>query len=134
MLASLLISVAVATGQFWFAGPAIQARSKIEGRVTTSNNRPLENIRITLQDDGYSAVATVYTDVIGRFTFRNLRSGNYYILAEPGQNEYERQTQRIEVRPFNERRGGGGVVFRIDIVMKARVAAKGGKSTSSTST
>jgi hypothetical protein len=107
MLASLLIGIGVVTGQFLFAGPAIQGRSTIEGRVTTSSNRPIENIRITLQDDGYSPVGTLYTDVIGRFRFRNLRSGNYYIIAEPGANDYERQTQRVEVRPFNERRGGG---------------------------
>jgi tetratricopeptide (TPR) repeat protein len=72
--------------------------------------------------------------MIGRFRFRNLRSGNYYILAEPGVNDYERQTQRVEVRPFNERRGGGGEVFRVDIVMKAREAAKASKPNLSTAT
>ena len=134
MLASLIMSIGIVTGQFWFAGPAVQGRSTIEGRVTASNNRPLENIRITLQDDGYSPVGTAYTDVIGRFRFRNLRSGNYTILAEPGANDYERQTQRVEVRPFNERRGGGGEVFRVDIVMRAKEGARSSKGNLSTST
>src|ERR1700693_645091 len=123
-----VVSIAVTVGQFSLAASPAQARNTIEGRVTNSGNRPLSNIRIFLQDDGYSQVATAYSDASGHFRFSNLSTGTYYVQVEPMESDYERQSQRVEVRPFNERRGGGGEVFRVDIVLVPR---KGANNTSS---
>jgi Flp pilus assembly protein TadD len=98
----------------------IQARNTIEGSVTTQDHQPLKDVRVFLQNDGYSDVGTTYTTGSGRFRFANIASGSYYVVVEPGSTDYGRQSQRVDVRPFNERRGGGGEVFRVDIVLKPR--------------
>lgn len=102
---------------------SMQARNTIEGRVTTSDGRAVSNAQVTLQNDAYSPVGSGYTDAAGRFRFFNLVSGNYVIVIEAGTGtvDFERQSQRVEARAFNERPGGGGgEVFRADFVVKPR--------------
>lgn len=118
------LTFAVTVVQFSFAPSPIQARNTIEGRVTTTDHRPLSELRVFLQNDAYSQIATAYTDGGGRFRFANLASGVYYVQVEPGVLPYERQTQQVEARAFNERRGGGGEVFRVEFVLKASESAK----------
>jgi tetratricopeptide (TPR) repeat protein len=55
----------------------------------------------------------------------NLVSGIYYVQVEPGTLAYERQTQRVEARAFNERRGGGGEIFRVEFLLKPSEPARG---------
>jgi tetratricopeptide (TPR) repeat protein len=94
-----------------------QARNTIEGRITTIDNKSLVNIRVFLLNDGYGQKGMVYTDGSGRFYFRNLGIGNYYVQVEPAGTGYERQSQRVEVSPYAPA-GGGGETFRIDFVLK----------------
>jgi tetratricopeptide (TPR) repeat protein len=112
--------VALSLGQFNSVSFLPQARSTIDGRVTSPDGRGLAMIQVSLQNDGYAFSGMVYTDGSGHFRFPNLRSGTYYVTVEPGSTFYERQTLRIEVVPFNERRGGGGELFRADVIMRLR--------------
>src|SRR5262249_1135068 len=111
---------------FSFAFPpsaSMQARNTIEGRVSTSDGRAVSNAQVTLQNDAYSPIGSAYTDAAGRFRFMNLISGNYTVVVEAGSGtvDFERQSQRVEARAFNERPGGGGgEVFRADFVVKPR--------------
>jgi len=117
MLFALLLAFSFTFSQ----PPSLQAHNTIEGRVTTADNRPVTNAQVTLQNEGYSPVGSALTDATGRFRFMNLRSGNYTVVVEPGTNDFERQSQRVEAQAFNERRrGGGGEVFRVDFVVKPR--------------
>ena len=104
----LVIGVLILLGQFSPASFAGQARSTIDGRVTGSDRRPIANVQIFLLDEGYQFIKLLYSDGSGHFRFTNVRSGTYYIQVEPGATPYERQSQRVEVFPFNERQGGGG--------------------------
>ena len=118
MRIALLISLALTLTGVGLAAAPLQAHNIIEGRVTNDGGRPLSDIRVLLQNDGYSPVASSLTDAAGHFQFRNLRSGNYYVEVEAGAAGYERQKQRVEAIAFNERRSGGGEVFRVDFVLK----------------
>src|SRR2546429_388670 len=116
----LLVGFAVSVGQLWFVNSPPQARNKIEGRVSAVDHRPLSEMRVFLQNDSYSQLSAAITDATGRFRFNNLLSGIYYIEVEPGATGYERQVQRVEAFAFNERRGGGGEVFRIEFVLRPK--------------
>jgi tetratricopeptide (TPR) repeat protein len=101
-----------------FSGNALaQNRNSIEGRVTTPDNKSLVNVPVFLLNDGYSQRGQTYTDGSGRFHFRNLGIGNYYVQVESAGTGYERQSQRIEVSPYAPA-GGGGEIFRVDFVLK----------------
>jgi tetratricopeptide (TPR) repeat protein len=120
MLLALLFCVALNAGSSWTVNPPPQVRNTIEGRVTNSDRRPLSDLPVLLQNDAYSPIATTYTNGSGQFRFSNLQTGNYYVQVEPGALDYERQTQRVEAIPFNERRGRGGEIFRVDFVLRPK--------------
>ena len=113
-------SVILAVPQFWFSALAVQARNTIEGRVTNSEGHALSAMRVFVKDEGYAQAGTALTDGAGRFRFVNLKSGNYVVEVEPGATDYERQEQRVQARAFNERRSGGGEVFRVEFVLLAK--------------
>ena len=120
MIKTLLICVALSLGHFNSVTFALQAHSTIDGRVTSPEGKGIAMLQVSLQNDGYAFSGMVYTDGSGHFRFANLRSGTYYVVVEPGSTFYERHTERVEVAPFNERRGGGGEVFRVDIILRPR--------------
>jgi len=103
---------------------AQQGRNTVEGRVTTSENRPLENVRVFLLSDFYGQLAQTYTDGSGRYQFRGLRRANYYVQVEPSGTGYERQTQRVEVNAPDLTGNGGADYYRADFVLKPDRAGK----------
>jgi tetratricopeptide (TPR) repeat protein len=116
MLAFLFFSLTLIAGQLSPALLWIQGRNSIEGRVTTADNRPIDNIRVTLQSESYGTLATTYLDGAGRYQFRGIRPGTFYVLCEAPGTDFERQTQRLEVgNPFS--RTGGAEVYRVDFVL-----------------
>ena len=99
----------------------VQGGSTLEGRLASEDHRPITDMRVILKDDGYSQVAVARTDAAGRFRFGRLVSGNYYVEVEPDATNFERKSERVEIRPFNARRGSNsGEVFRIELVLKAK--------------
>lgn len=126
MLAPIFVCIALALGQFsttaFFFQGRQEAISTIEGRVVGPDSKPIKDAIVFLQNDGYSPVGSVYTDSFGRYRFMNIRSGIYYVQADPVGTDYERQTQRIDARSFSLRRGGGGggEVFRMDFILRPR--------------
>ncbi|HXI89452.1 MAG TPA: tetratricopeptide repeat protein [Blastocatellia bacterium] len=115
-----VVSIVLGAAQFWLAALPVQARNTIEGRVTNSSGHPLSEMRVFVKDEGYAQAGTALTDGTGRFRFTNLKSGNYIVEVEPGATGYERQEQRVQAKAFNERRSGGGEVFRVEFVLVAK--------------
>lgn len=124
MVVAFFLGTLVSLLQPWSMASVAQARNTIEGRVTTEDHQPIKDVRVFLQDDGYSQIGTAYTDSAGRFRFLNLRSGNYYVQIEPDGTDFDRDSQRVEARAFNESRAGGGEVFRVEFVLKPRKGAR----------
>ena len=81
---------------------SLQDRNIIEGTVN-AGDRPVSEARVFLKNDGYGQMAQTYTDASGRFRFSGLAGGNYYVEVDPAGTDYERQTQRVEARPFSAR-------------------------------
>jgi tetratricopeptide (TPR) repeat protein len=101
-----------------------QGRNSIEGNIVTSDNKVLENSRVFLLNDGYSQVKQTYADASGRYQFKNLNAGDYYVQVEPAGSGYERQMQRVEVNPFTLGRRPGAEIFRVDFVLKPDKSGK----------
>jgi tetratricopeptide (TPR) repeat protein len=126
MLVVSLATVILTFGMLLPGGTSIQGRNSIEGRISTPENKPLQNLPVTLLNDTYGQNGQTYTDGSGHYQFRNLRPGNYYVEVEPAATGYERQTQRVEVNPYDPSGSGGAEIFRLDFVLKVNKAAKTG--------
>lgn len=124
MLATLIPALLLLLATFSPVSPFQQGRNTIEGRVMTTVNRPLENVRVFLLTDGYSQLKQVYTDGSGRYQFRGLNAGDYYVQVEPAGMGYEREMERIEVNPFSMGRRTGAEIFRVDFVLRPERARK----------
>jgi tetratricopeptide (TPR) repeat protein len=123
----------LALGAIFPAESLAQGRNSIEGRITTPDNKGVDNVGVFLLNDSYGQRGQTYTDGSGRYQFRNLGAGNYYVQVEPAGIGYERQTQRVEVNPYDPSGSGGAEIFRLDIVLKpdksARLKSSGPENT-----
>src|SRR5262245_19166501 len=54
-----------------------QNRNAINGTITNAVNRPLNRIRVELQDEVEMTITQTYTDTAGRYTFSNLSLGTF---------------------------------------------------------
>ena len=112
LLACIVLAGASALAQS--TGPRPPPRARIEGRVVGPDRRPIQNVRISVLNDGYSPIGNFITDSAGRFQL-TVGAGTYYVDAEPGPLPFERQRQRVELdpAPFSTT----GEVFRVDMVL-----------------
>jgi tetratricopeptide (TPR) repeat protein len=120
MLAAAL-SLVLIVSQPWFAAYPAQNRNRINGRVATADDKPIENVRVTLLSDRLTQAGVEYTDSSGRFSFENVSRGIYSVLVEPSGAEYERQSVQVEVNPFLPIGQGGSETYRIDFVLRREV-------------
>jgi tetratricopeptide (TPR) repeat protein len=120
MLLNYLIAATLISVNLYGVPPSFQGRNVIEGTVTGDERRPVSEVRVFLKNDGYGQVAQTYTDGSGRFRFGGLLSGNYYVEVDPAGTNYERQTQRVEARPFSARGAGAAEVFRVSFQLLPR--------------
>jgi tetratricopeptide (TPR) repeat protein len=96
-----------------------QSTFDVIGNVRDDGGKPVDGIRVSLVDDNYQTLNTVFTDSSGKFRFPGLVQGRYQLKVEPaGKPFYERSLQldlqaiRL-VRPGNE-------PYPVDIVIKRK--------------
>jgi hypothetical protein len=110
-LRAVLVLLVLVTSIGPVRGAAPQA-ARIMGRVSDPSGRPVQNVRVTLQNDVYSPLASDYTDASGRFTF-SASDGYFNVEIDPVGQPFERHRERFEIRtgPFAR----GGDVIHLDI-------------------
>lgn len=104
---------------------AAQRGSTIEGRVTGPDHRSLPNVRVSLQTDTYAEREMLYTDGSGRFRFRGVPPGIFYIVVESLDGSYEKESRQVDINPANQRRDStgrfvGGEYFYEDFSLKPK--------------
>lgn len=75
----------------WFDNKAYQSRGKIQGRLLLSDGRPAAGAAVFLGDNNNSTISTLdqgkdyyyttYADSAGKFSIKNVRSGDYALYA-----------------------------------------------------
>jgi tetratricopeptide (TPR) repeat protein len=119
MFATVVAALVLTLGSWSPTAYVVQrGRNTIEGRVTSPERRALDNVRVFLLSDGYGQLAQTYTDGGGRYQFRGVGDGNFYVQVEPGGTPYERQSQRLEIRTLSPRVGGSAEIYRLDFVLR----------------
>jgi len=99
-----------------------QNRNAINGLITDTSNRPLNNIRVELLDDVEMAITQTYTDTTGRYSFKGLSTGTFIVKAHSDGTHLE---QSVRVSLYAARAGGGAHYEQLDIALKTRDEAKG---------
>ena len=102
---------------------APQGLFTIMGNVRNTNGRNVDSIRVSLLDDNYQTIKTVFTDTTGRYRFPPIRSGTYIVRVQPVGQPYEETEERIELQPVP---GGNGTAVEpvpVDLVVKLKKGA-----------
>lgn len=106
-----------------------QNRNAIRGRITDTQNRPIERVRVELRDEVEMAITQAYTDSLGRYAFNNLSLGTF-IVKVYSNGKFAETNVRVTLTPA---RLSGGTSHQeiIDIALLTLEEARGKKTPNS---
>ncbi|MDQ2922391.1 MAG: tetratricopeptide repeat protein [Acidobacteriota bacterium] len=120
----LLMSLAVQplTFQGFFA---------VFGTVRDEQGQPVSTIRVSIVDENYQPIRTVFSDASGHFQFRSLRASLYYLRVEPAGLPFEEYSERVELYSLTRRNSTTEEATLVDVVLKRKKSRTAPTSTSS---
>src|SRR6185503_5468769 len=80
---------------------------------------PVDGIRVSLVDDNYQTLSTVFTDSSGKFRFPRIAQGRYQVKVEPAGKPFYERTIQLDlqaVRVVNS----GNEQYPVDIVIRRK--------------
>lgn len=113
--------------------PAVQSFN-ILGSVRDDTGKPVSSIRVSLLNDSYQSIRTVFTDTSGRFTISGVISGRYTVKVEPTGKPYEERSVMLDLQSLRVRASDpsappvGAEPYPVDIVVKRKLDALPGAS------
>jgi tetratricopeptide (TPR) repeat protein len=96
----------------------------ILGSVRDNGGQPVSSIRISVVDENYTPLRTVFTDNSGRFRLTGLSSGRYVLRVEVTGTPFEEQSVQLDLQALRIRRGGGSEPYPVEIVLKRKKEEK----------
>ncbi len=111
-------------GFFW-----AQSTFTIIGSVRNQSGRAVDGVRVSVIDENFQPIRTIFVDSSGRFTVRGLGQGRFSFRVETTGTPYEEQTQQLELQALRIR--GGNETFPLDIVLKFKKGKELGAANSS---
>jgi Flp pilus assembly protein TadD len=100
----------------------LQGSFAVLGTVRDTGGARVTSIRVSLLDENYHSIRTVFVDSSGRFQFKGLRQGIYLVRVEPAGTPYEENVQRVEFQSLSGRGGGAEESFLLDFVLKRKTS------------
>ena len=99
-----------------YPGPS-QLGSSVAGRVSDTNGKAIERVRIQLYDASTNTlIRTVLTDGTGGFYLRGLGSGTYIVeVLTTGTNYLQPHSERISIEPTRQ---GNGEIIQVNFTLK----------------
>jgi Flp pilus assembly protein TadD len=100
-----------------------QGSFTVMGSVRSTQNRPIDSIRVTLLDDNYQTIQTIFTDSTGRYRFPPVRSGTYIIRVQPVGQPYEETEERVNLQPVPHGSATAVEIVPVDFIVKLKKGA-----------
>lgn len=98
--------------------PLLPQKFVIIGSVRDTSGRSVPNVRISVLDENFQPIRTIFVDSSGQFFVRGLSPGRYQFRVETTGTPYqEYDTGWIELASLRVR-GGGSENYPLDIVLK----------------
>lgn len=88
----------------------------------------MSSVRVSIVDENYQPIRTVFSDASGRFQLRSLRPGSYYLNVEPTGLPYEEYSLRLDLISITRRASTTEEPTLVDVVLrrkKSRNAPRG---------
>ena len=98
----------------------LQGFFTVFGTVRDEEGRVVSSVRVSLVDENYQPKGIVFADSNGRYRFRNLRAGSYYLRVEPTGLPYEEYSKQIDLYSFTLRASTFEEPTLEDIVLKRK--------------
>lgn len=95
-----------------------QSTFTVVGSVSNQAGQAVDGVRISVMDENFQQIRTLFVDASGRFTVRGLRQGRFTFRVETTGTPYEEQTQQLELQALRIRSGNEN--FQLDIVLKLK--------------
>jgi tetratricopeptide (TPR) repeat protein len=90
----------------------------IRGYVRNSSGLPVGNVRVSLLDEYRQTLKTLFSDSTGKYEFRFISRGVFFIRVDTTGTTYENVEQRIELTSLSLSRVEEPVI--VDIIIKAK--------------
>lgn len=104
----LLICVVKAT--------AFQSTFSLIGSVRNQSGQSVSGVRVSVIDENFQPIFSVFVDTGGRFNLKGLHQGKFTVRVETTGTPYEEYSQPLELQSL--RRLGGNEDMIVDIVLK----------------
>src|SRR5262245_34505591 len=107
----LILLLNLVFGLFW-----AQSTFTVIGSVRNQSGQTVDGVRVSVIDENFQPIRTIFVDSSGQFTIRGLGQGRFTFRVETTGTPYEEQTQQVELQALRVR--GGNETFPLDIVLK----------------
>jgi tetratricopeptide (TPR) repeat protein len=113
-----MLALIVILNLIFSATPQANAQFAIRGYVRNSGGQAVGNIRVSLLDEFRQTVKTLFSDSTGRYEFRSVSRGIFFLRVDSTGTIYENTEQRIELSSLSATRVEEPVM--LDIIIKAK--------------
>jgi len=98
----------------------LQGLFAVYGTIRDEEGRLLSSVRVSIVDENYQPVRTVFSDASGRFQLRSLRPGSYYLRVEPTGLPYEEYSLQIDLVSITRRASTTEEPTLVDVVLRRK--------------
>ncbi|MEW6130401.1 MAG: tetratricopeptide repeat protein [Acidobacteriota bacterium] len=99
-----------------------EARFALRGYVRTASGQALGNVRVSLLDENRQTLKTIFSDSTGKYEFRTISRGVYFLRVDMMNTNYENVEQRIELVPLSVTRSEEPVMIDLTVKPKKNAA------------
>ncbi len=100
-----------------------EARFALTGYVRTASGQAVGNVRVSLLDDNRQTIKTIFSDSTGKYEFRGVGRGVFYLRVDAMSTNYENLEQRIELVPLSVTRSEEPVILDLTVKTKKSSAS-----------
>src|SRR5947207_15473529 len=87
------------------------------GNIRDYIGKPVNVIRISLTDENYQPIRTIFTDSSGKFRFPAIGQGVYQLKVEPAGQPFYEQVLRLDLQAVRIR-PGNTEPYPVDIIVR----------------